>query len=87
MRKCSVTCRLAVYLFSGTYADALEAFNVWLPGREYPARNDRGRQLTAEKFRQMNGIKGSKTNVKNHQSCWKNQDLDNIEVREICKRI
>ena len=25
IRKCSVTCRLAVYLFSGTYADALEA--------------------------------------------------------------
>ena len=25
IRKCSVICRLAVYLFSGTYADALEA--------------------------------------------------------------
>ena len=87
IRKCSVTCLLAVYLFSGTYADALEAFSVWLPGRECPARNDRGRQLTAEKFHQTNGINGSKTNVKNRQSCWKNQDLDNIEVREICKRI
>ena len=87
IRKCSVTCRLVIYLFSGTYADALEAFNVWLPGRECPARNDGGRQPAAEKFRQMNGIKGSKTNVKNHQLCRKNQDLDNIEVREICKRI
>ena len=53
-------------MFSGTYADALETFNVWLPGRECPARNDGGRQLTAEKFHQTNGIKSSKTSVKNH---------------------